>query len=127
MTEPNVTVEVTKIDPAAVPTAEVEEERRKERCEHCGQIDSDPKYHIIGPSDVSAGLTVKTYHHDCAASIGHAKASLILKHTNNAKGDDLLKQLKDVNHPVHQAMKDFNAKESEAIEAAVKRSLGVQE
>lgn len=90
-------------------------------CEHadCGQTDDHPKFHALVATLEGQGW--KTYHHDCAALLGHVKASLIVKHTDGVKGEDLRALLLDGTHPVHEAVAAHTAAEQAAadVERAV--------
>jgi hypothetical protein len=98
-----------------------EEKNVVDRCESCNGEDDHPKFHVIGPTP--DGLGWSTYHHDCAALLGHAKASVIVEHAKGVKGDELRKLLADKKHPVHKAVADFSHQESKDIEQRNQRLL----
>jgi hypothetical protein len=92
-----------------------------DRCESCNAEDDHPKFFVIGPTP--DGLGWSTYHHDCAALLGHAKASLIVEHAKGVKGDELRKVLTDKRHPLHKAVADFSKQETKNIEQQNERLL----
>lgn len=93
------------------------------KCEHpdCGAEDNHPKFHLLAPT--ADGLGWKTYHHDCAAVLGHVKASLVVEHTNGAKGDELRALLNNPDHALHAAILEHTEREASEIHARNKAIL----
>lgn len=100
-----------------------------DQCEHpdCNAVDDHPKFYLIAPVLAADGKSFElgfvTYHHDCAALLGHEKASLVVRHANGAQGDELRSALTDPDHPVHAAVVEHTRAQAEAIAAENKRVL----
>lgn len=87
----------------------------------CGQEDNHPKFHLMAPTYGGPGW--ETYHHDCAHQLGHTKASIILHHVGDAKGDELRGLLTDKAHPVHDAVKQHTLREAASIHVKSSKEL----
>lgn len=100
-------------------------EHETDTCLRCGAEDNHPKFHVIGP--IQGGLGWATYHHDCAALLGHAKASVIVDHAEGKKGDELRAILTNPDHPVHAKVAEVHKQEAEMLHRANLQALGESE
>jgi hypothetical protein len=93
-------------------------------CRACQQDDDHPRIHLLTPT--MTGLGWDTMHHDCAASEGHDKAGLIVRHTGGVTGSELEARLGDPEHAVHEEVRQHTLREAATIHVSNVRTLGLQ-
>jgi hypothetical protein len=106
-------------------------------CVSCQQEDDHPRLHLLTPilspavneqgeQEWAWRLGFETHHHDCAAGLGHEKATLIVRHTDNTQGAELAARLEDPEHPVHDEVRQHTLREAASIHVANLRTLQLE-